>query len=147
MDDTIKITYCARCNNLYVKIRFNVCDHCIDDEEADYQKICDVLAENAGQSTEAVVLLADVEVATVLRMLEQGLIVNDNLAHDFKCGRCGGPAISGAQRLCRTCLNKLDQTFFKEIVEAKIILAEQRRESVHEVLMGKRKKSPGTKRK
>lgn len=147
LDDAIKIAYCARCNDLYVKIRFEVCDQCIDEEEADYQRIRDVLAENSGQSTETVALLAEVEVPTVLRMLAQGLILNDKLAHDFKCGQCGKPAISGAQRLCRTCLNRLDKKFFKEIVEAKLVLAEQRRESVHDVLMDKRKKAPRKKRK
>ena len=145
LDDEIKISHCARCNSLYVRIRFDVCDDCLDEEEADYERIRDVLAENAGQSTEAVAMLADVAVSTVLRMLDHGLITNKNIAHDFKCGKCGERAISAAQRLCQPCLDQLDQKFFKEIVEAKLILAEQRRESVHAVLMNKRKKTPRSK--
>lgn len=125
-----------------MKIRFDVCENCIDEEEADYQRIHDVLAQDASQSTEAVALLADVEVACVLRMLDRGLIVNDHIAREFKCGRCGDTAISATQKLCRACLHNLDKRFFQEINEAKRVLSEQRRESVHTILTKKRQQTP-----
>lgn len=142
MEDLIKITHCARCRDLFVKIRFDVCEKCIDEEEEDYQRIHDVLAEDASQSTEAVALLAGVDVACVLRMLDRGLIVNDHIAREFKCGRCGETAISATQKLCRSCLHNLDREFFQEINEAKRVLSAQRRESVHTVLTKKRQQTP-----
>lgn len=140
MDDGIKIARCARCKKTYVKIRFPVCDDCIDDEEADFKTISNVLAENSNQNVEIVANLAGVTPECVLRMLDRGLIATEMNSLNVRCGRCGEPAISPAQRLCQRCLIQLDQTFFAEISEARRVRQErEKQDSVHEAIDKKRK--------
>lgn len=143
----MKIAHCARCRGLFVRIRFEVCDRCLDDEEADYTRINDVLVSNKGLTVEQVAEKAEVTTACVLRMLERGLIVNEKIAENIKCGRCGAPAISASQQLCTACLQDLDKKFISEINQAKKNVAQQHNESVHEVLNEKRKQVPNSKKK
>lgn len=139
MSDSMKISHCPRCNNLFVKIKHVVCDRCIDGEDADYKKIDEVLDNHTGLGVEQVAQKAGVDPKCVLRMLDRGMIANEQVAKDVKCGQCGAPAISASQQLCSLCLVKLDQKFFKQIHEAKKHIAEQRSsDSVHIVLNAKR---------
>ena len=138
MSDSMKIAHCPRCNNLFVRIKHVVCDRCIDDEDADYKKIHDVLDNYTGLGVEQVAAKAEVEPKCVLRMLDRGMIANEQVAKNIKCGQCGAPAISASQQLCPSCLIKLDRKFFAEINEAKKHVAEQRTDTVHQVLNAKR---------
>ena len=140
MGDTIRIARCGRCNGTYLKVRFSVCDDCLDAEDADYQRISDVLVEHPNQNVEIVAHLADVSPSCVLRMLDRGLIASEKIVEEVKCGKCGQPALSAAQKLCQSCLIKLDQKFFAEINEAKKVQLEQERDSsVHDTIDLKRK--------
>lgn len=139
MGETIRIARCGRCNETYVKVRFAVCDNCLYDEDADYERISDVLAENPSKSVEIVAYLADVTTGCVLRMLDRGLIANEQVDENVKCGKCGAPALSVAQKLCQSCLIKLDQKFFSEINEAKRTqLIQNKDQSVHDTIDLKR---------
>lgn len=142
MDDDLKITRCARCGTVFVRIRTNICHECIDVEEEEYRVIRDVLRDQESLNVAQVAELAEVTEACVLRMLDQGLIVNDQVSNDVKCGQCGLPAISTRKRLCATCLAALDQKFYTEINEAKQRLRDESpSDSVHVTLNKKRKKS------
>lgn len=141
MSDELKIAKCARCSVLFVRIRGEVCHSCVEAEEADYLAIKEVLRENDDLNVTEVAKQAEVTEACVLRMLEQGLIVNEQVDNEVKCGKCGRPAISTQQRLCGTCLTSLDQTFYSEINEAKDRIEEAvPSDSVHVMLNKKRKK-------
>lgn len=142
MNDELKLTHCARCSVIFVRIRMKICPECIDIEEEEYNKIRDVLHEYERLNIAKVAELAEVSEACVLRMLEEGIIVNEQVNNDIKCGRCGLPAISTSQRLCAHCLSVLDQKFYSEINEAKRRLREEIPiDSVHVVLNRKRKKT------
>jgi ribosomal protein L37E len=139
MGETIRIARCRRCNEAYIKVSFSVCDNCLDDEDADYQRISDTLAENPNKNVETVAYLADVTPSCVLRMLDRGLIANEQVDNDVRCGKCGEPALSVAQKLCQSCLIKLDQKFFSEINEAKRTQdAQNQDQSVHDTIDRKR---------
>ncbi|HUW60704.1 MAG TPA: hypothetical protein VMZ06_06825 [Candidatus Bathyarchaeia archaeon] len=85
-----------------------VCSKCQPDEDADYEKIRAVLDRLPHLNVETAAAEAGVTVACVMRMLDEGLIANANLAENIKCGRCGAPAISLTKRLCQACLDKLN---------------------------------------
>lgn len=141
MNDELKLSRCARCSAVYVRIRVAVCHHCIDDEEEDFRNIRDILHEYDNLNVARVAELAEVTEACVLRMLEEGLIVNQEVNNDVKCGKCGKPALSTSQRLCAHCLTELDRKFFSEINVAKQRLMDEiPSDSVHVMLNKKRKK-------
>ena len=102
---------CARCDALFTRVKSGVCPKCQPDEEADFRRIRDALDEHSDLTAEALAEAADVTVACVLRVLDEGLIENVALAEPAKCGRCGAPAISLRKRLCLECLKELNADF------------------------------------
>jgi len=99
---------CPRCKKLFDKGVALVCPKCQPAEEADYQKIREVLDRLPQLNAKTAAAEAGVTVACVMRMLDEGLIANVNLTENVKCGRCGAPAISLSKRLCQACLDKLN---------------------------------------
>lgn len=139
MSDELKLIHCARCSEIFVQIRTKICPNCIDIEEEEYARIRDVLHNNESINVAKVAELAEVTETCVLRMLDSGLIINEQVNNDVKCGQCGLPAISTSQRLCTYCLSQLDQKFYSEINEAKRRLHDENpNDSVHVVLNRKR---------
>ena len=125
-----------------MRIRTQVCHSCIDVEEEEYRAIREVLREHDSLNVAKVAEIAEVTEACVLRMLEQGLIVNEQVNNQVKCGKCGQPAIGTTQRLCGVCLNDLDRKFYSEINEALHRIGENLpSESVHVMLNRKRSRS------
>lgn len=100
---------CVRCDKMFNKLSSPVCVDCQKEEDADFERIRDVLAENPDLNAEGVAELSGVDMECVLRMLDQGLISNISLGEAVKCGRCGAPAISVTKRLCQSCLEKLNR--------------------------------------
>jgi len=103
----ISMDKCARCGKIYHKIRSTVCAQCQDAEDADYEKIRDVLCYEPTLTPDQVAEAAEVELACVMRMINEGLITSVSLSEPAVCGRCGAPAISLSKRLCQSCLEKL----------------------------------------
>lgn len=102
------LVICPRCKKLFDKGVSRVCSKCQPAEDADYQKIRVVLDRSPRLNAEAAAAEADVTVACVMRMLDEGMIANANLTENVKCGRCGGAAISLTKKLCQACLEKLN---------------------------------------
>ncbi len=106
---------CVRCSNLFDKLKNPICPACQPDEDADFEKVRAVLDEHPDLGAEAVAELADVTVALVMRMLDQGMVTNTSLSGGgAKCGRCGAPAISASKKLCHSCLEELNQKVLKQ---------------------------------
>ncbi|MCX5771502.1 MAG: hypothetical protein NTZ09_14705 [Candidatus Hydrogenedentes bacterium] len=99
---------CPRCKKLFDKGVALVCPKCQPDENTDYEKIRAVLDRSPHLNAETAAAEAEVSIACVMRMLDEGLIANVNLTENVKCGRCGAPAISLAKKLCKACLDKLN---------------------------------------
>jgi ribosomal protein L37E len=112
-----KLAKCARCEKLFNKIVSDVCTTCQPDEDADFQRIHDIICRNHDLSANEVAEEAGVPLECVLRMLREGRIerVEDN--DEVKCGRCGAPAISVAKRLCKRCLVTLDREWAQAILD------------------------------
>lgn len=106
---------CVRCNNLFDKSGKPVCAACLPDEEADFEKIRDIVEEHPDMGAEAVSGLAEVPLQVVMRMLDQGLITStSSLGGAAKCGRCGAEAISMSKKLCHSCLEDLNKNLLQE---------------------------------
>ena len=102
------IAKCARCGGLFDKIREPVCTKCLPDEDSDREKVRNALDRQPDASARAIAEAAEVDVEVVLRMVDTGILANEATLGDVKCGRCGAPAISRKQKLCRTCLDQLN---------------------------------------
>lgn len=99
---------CPRCKRMFNKVQTPICASCEPEEEKDYERIRDVVAENPGASMEAVAKMAEVDVSVVRRMMDQGMVASTVPGDSVKCGRCGAPAISAAKKLCQACLDKMN---------------------------------------
>lgn len=111
---------CPRCKKMFEKVRSLVCPKCQDDETADYDKIRAILDTDPDLNAEQVSVEADVDVPCVMRMIDEGLISNVDMADAVKCGRCGAPAISRNKKLCQACLEKLNVKVLKTQAEIRL---------------------------
>ena len=68
------MTKCPRCGKLFSKVRSLVCGHCLEDEEADFDRIRQVVQESPDLKPEQVSEISGVTVDCVLRMLKQSRI-------------------------------------------------------------------------
>jgi predicted amidophosphoribosyltransferase len=109
------IAKCARCKKPFDRIKSQVCSQCQSQEDADYQKIRDLLLDHPNLNAQEVADRAEVEVTCVMRMLDDGQIANVNLLDAVTCGRCGGRAISFNKRLCQSCLDKLNREMLTSV--------------------------------
>lgn len=109
------LTKCPRCETLFDKTSSPLCRGCIDEEEKDYELIRSTIDENPDLNAEGVAEVSGVDLKCVMRMLDTGKIAAIRIGEKVECGRCGAPAISVSQRLCQSCLNKLN----REMIETK----------------------------
>ncbi len=114
-----ELAHCARCKRLYVRLQSNVCESCRTVEAADFARIREELARTPELTADELAERANVPVACVLRMLDEGLIASAGNG-DQTCGRCGAPAIGPKQRLCTGCLLQLDRQITQELNEAQM---------------------------
>lgn len=106
------IEQCPRCNSMFDKSGFPVCSKCQLLEEDDYEKVRQILDHNEGWPAERLAEESGVDLAVVLRMLDQGMVSDINLS-DVRCGRCGRPAISSTKKICQKCLGELEKQVAK----------------------------------
>ncbi len=104
-----KLAKCARCEKLFNKIVSEVCNNCQPDEDADFNRIHDVISRIRGLNAHDVADEAGVDITCVFRMLREGRIDNIESNETATCGRCGAKAISATKRLCEHCLIDLDR--------------------------------------
>ena len=110
---------CVRCDKLFDKTALPVCNDCVPAEEADYETIRTFLADHPDSRAELVSEATGVSVLCVLRMVDEGRILNATKASAVKCGRCGAPAISAAKKLCTHCLEELNKELLKQRTQIK----------------------------
>lgn len=120
----MEITKCERCGKVFSKVNLAVCSNCKEEEEADYDKVKEILEVQPNLNAEEVAEEAEVEIRVVLRMMKDGMITNVDLGEAVKCGKCGAPAISLSKRLCESCLEKLDAQV--TLAQAKMKLGKKR---------------------
>ncbi len=104
------LSKCPRCEKIFDKSNFPVCNACRELEEADYALVKDALAVNSDMSAEQVAEECGIDLVVVKRMLDTGK-VKLVFAGDTSvtCGRCGAPAISASKKLCQSCLDALNR--------------------------------------
>ena len=146
---------CVRCGKAFNKVRSPVCPACTPEEDADFTKIRDALSNNPHLSVKELAEAAGVTLACVLRMIDDGQLVEEEVVNEIKCGRCGKPAMTAAKRLCLECLMELERDVaanvgeIREKLEAKKDVLIQRRSTararayeVHQAIVDKRRVRP-----
>lgn len=126
------LSTCPRCKKIFDKVRTSVCGKCQPDEDADFDKVRQLLERSPNLNAEQAAHEADVTVGCVMRMMDEGLISNTNLTEKVKCGRCGAPAISMSKKLCQACLEKLNSQVAQ--AQSKIKLSHKKDVQVGEYL-------------
>ena len=138
-----QLANCARCRRLYVQVDSHVCAKCFDMEESDFARIRDEIEKDPNLTAEEVAERANVTVACVFRMLDEGLIASARDGDDVVCGRCGSPAIGLRQRLCTACLMDLDQQVSLELNQVRLLKRANEMKGtahfVHDALEAKRR--------
>lgn len=99
---------CGRCGKMFNKVQANVCPACVEAEEADYEKIREIVSQNETLNVEQVSEAAGVDVSVVRRIIGEGRVAQVSLGEVPKCGKCGAPAISITKKLCQACLERLN---------------------------------------
>lgn len=116
---------CPRCGKLFDKTATLVCQNCVADEEKDYDKVRALLEKSPELTAEAAAARAQIDVAVVKRMLEQGIVAFKTGAGEIACGMCGAPAISVSKRLCQGCLDKLNAQVVRAQNQVKLSARQQ----------------------
>jgi len=111
---------CGRCGKMFNKVSAQVCPACVEAEEADYERVREVISQNETLNVEQVAEEAGVDIAVVRRIVGEGRIAMVSLDEVAKCGKCGAPAISTTKKLCQACLERLNADVSK--AQAKIKL-------------------------
>jgi len=141
-EDT-ELAHCARCRRLYVRLQSHVCEKCFAMEESDFSRIKDTIEQHPNLTAEEIAEKANVTVACVFRMLDEGLIASAETADDIACGRCGSPAIGPRQRLCTMCLIDLDRELTLELNQAILLRKSMENKGtahhVHEAMTARRR--------
>ena len=115
-----ELAHCARCRRLYVRTKSHVCEKCYDMEESDFARVRAEIERDPHLTAEQAAALANVTLACVFRMLDEGLIASASDANEVVCGRCGSPAIAPRQRLCAPCLTELDRELTVELQQVRL---------------------------
>ena len=129
---------CPRCKKMFNRTdRMPVCSGCMEAEEADYEKVREVISRIPGISGENAAKEAEVGIDVVQRMLKEGVVATVNPLEKILCGRCGEqPAISAAKKLCQVCLDKLNAEV--AMAQREIKIGEKKQAQVGEYLSARR---------
>lgn len=130
---SLKVDKCVRCGRLFAKLESPVCLACVPAEDEDFFKIRALLQTVPGLNAEQLSEEAGVDLACVLRMIDQGLVSQISMGDAVHCGRCGAPAISLSKRLCESCLTQLDRECAEAMRELRDRIAAAPPVEIHEV--------------
>ena len=111
---------CLRCNKMFNKVQSSVCLSCQPDEDADHERVREVLDEEMDLKPDELAEKAGVDIAVVRRMVQDGLVVQVSALEPPVCGKCGAPAISHSKKLCQGCLDKLNAEVSKAQANIKL---------------------------
>lgn len=135
---------CARCSKIFNKTTSPVCGQCETAEEADREKVREVINQEPNLSADELAARAEVDIRVVQGMINEGQLASITMSQtNITCGRCGAPAISMSKKLCQACLDKLNIEMAR--AQASIKLGAKRpvqigeHMTVHKTLDSKRK--------
>ena len=133
---------CPRCRAIYVRTEWHVCHKCIHAEEADFSLIRDALSRNSNLTPDELAFSSSVTLASVLRMLDEEELSNQNPDSQVQCSQCKAQALNNGRGLCIGCLLDLDRRLGEELNIARANRKPRLRGvayHVHELLSAKRR--------
>jgi predicted amidophosphoribosyltransferase len=94
---------CPRCGKVFVRIREPICEACIKEEEAIFERVRDFVKENPNMTVKEVSEECDVTVKRIMGYIRDGKIdASGGMRDDVTCSKCGKPIIGG--RMCEKCV-------------------------------------------
>lgn len=93
---------CKRCGRVFQYKGNPVCNHCLMQEEEDFHKVRDYIADNPNSSSVDISMATGVELKTIIRFLREGRLEFEKIVDSgLTCERCGIEISSG--RYCKAC--------------------------------------------
>lgn len=100
------ITHCNRCGRIYNRVRRDICETCIVEENRAFAVVRGYLHDHPDTTMEELVSATDIPEALVVSMIRDGrLILRDGPNLTYACAQCGRPTQVG--RFCVSCTREL----------------------------------------
>jgi len=93
---------CPRCGRVFVRTTKPICDTCVKEEEANFDRVRDYVKEHPNRSIKEVSEICEVPIKRILQYVRDGRIdASPGIAADVTCSKCGKPITKG--RMCEKC--------------------------------------------
>lgn len=100
------IANCKRCGRIYNRVRRDICNACIEEEDKAFLSVRGYLREHPELDMNQLCNATSVDAAMVVELIQSGrLILRDNPNMTYSCERCGQPTQTG--RYCSSCAREL----------------------------------------
>lgn len=120
----LPISNCKRCDRIFNRIRRDICQACIAEEDKAFQTVRDFLKLHKDASMTDVQDGTGVDMELIIEMIQDGrLILRDNPNLAYGCERCGSQTQSG--RYCAKCTKELSNALTAAATELRQKNAEQ----------------------
>ena len=110
---------CKRCNRIFTYTGKNICNYCIEEEQADFDKVREYLFNNRRSTASQVSEATDVDLKVITRFLREGRLESDLVVNDddgeLNCEKCNRQIKSG--RFCENCIDELQNGLKKASLE------------------------------
>ena len=122
----MELAKCAKCKNVFPKIREPICESCIKDEERIFETVREFLRDNPKSTVGEISEATGASARKILGYLRDGRIEVVEGA-GLNCGHCGEPIPTG--QLCKDCFEKANAKIsgmIKENTTEKMAVQSQR---------------------
>jgi len=110
---------CRRCSRIFTYTGKAICNHCLEEEQADFDRVREYLFNNRNSTTIQVSEATEVDVKVITRFLKEGRLESDLVisehGSEFNCEKCNRPINSG--RYCESCIEELQNDLKKASIQ------------------------------
>lgn len=107
-DAKMAIVNCKRCGRIYNKVRRDICQACMAQEDEWFAKVKAYLHDHPGAMLPQISEATEIDATYIIDMIRNGrLMLSDYPNLFYECERCGNPTKSG--RFCASCSKELTE--------------------------------------
>ena len=100
-------TNCPRCGRVFVRSTKSICDSCVKEEEANFERVRAYVKEYPNRPIKEVSDECEVPVKRILQYVREGRIdASPGIAANITCSKCGKPVMKG--NMCEKCAVNLN---------------------------------------
>lgn len=96
---------CPICGKVFVKVARNLCPHCLDQEEYEYEEVRKYLKDAPGASVSEISEVTGVNEERLLKWMREGRLEVTLAGGELTCRSCGARITAG--NLCARCAHEL----------------------------------------